>query len=139
MNEIDNKISEALKNTDLEIELESANGEFTFTYSTNIVAKEIENPTTLTRGYWLTQNNTLATINAPWDTYEHEKQVILASNLIKYGNYKLKSISNGWTITCPNCKKVIEGKIWRNSPKNCENGCGTEFKLSDKKKKLVNF
>lgn len=132
-------VEKLLLDHDLEIELESPDKNFTFFYSTNIVAKEIENPDTLTRGYWLLQNNISSIVDAPWDKFDHAKQVKLLTNLIWHAKYIVKGIYRGWRITCPSCHQVTEGKIWRNSPKNCESitsigKCNGQFNENDKSK-----
>lgn len=75
------KIKEILSNLDLELNLESPDENFTFIYSTNIVAQEIENPTDLIRNYRLYQKNNGSDINAPWDEYDEAKQITLITNL----------------------------------------------------------
>ena len=132
-------VEKLLLNHDLEIELESPDKNFTFFYSTNIVAKEIENPDTLTRGYWLVQNDNGSIVDAPWDKFDHAKQVKLLTNLIWHAKYVVKGIFCGWRLVCPSCNQVTTGKIWRNSPKNCENltsvgKCSGQFNEDNKSK-----
>jgi len=130
------KIKKILSNLDLELNLESPDENFTFVYSTNIVAQEIENPTDLIRNYRLYQKNNGSDINAPWDEYDEAKQITLITNLIKYAKYRIKGIYSGWQLNCPHCKTKIEGKIWRNNPKRCKGIetiiCNYIFNDSDK-------
>jgi hypothetical protein len=136
-NDVEYKIKKILSNLDLELILESPDQNYTFTYSTNIVAQEIEQPLSLSRNYWLSQKINGSNISAPWDEYDEIKQVTLVSNLIKHSKYRIKGIYSCWKITCPICKLDIEGKIWRNSPKRCRGSeikdCDYMFTESDKK------
>ncbi len=125
-------IGEILKNTDLEIELQSPDNEYTFIYSTVKVAREIEEPSQFIRNYWLLVHSNKSRIDAPWDRYVYENHKTLIENIIKFSSYKIVRISKAWSATCNTCGNKITGKIWRNIPKNCEaktgkNKCEGEF------------
>jgi len=129
-------IKSILSNLDLELTIESPDKNFLLIYSTNTVAQEIEHPTTLTRKYWLHQKHNGSNIQSPWDDYDEAKQITLATNIIKFSNYRIKSICSGWKFMCPLCNIEIEGKIWRNTPKRCNGAeniiCNYIFKDSNK-------
>jgi hypothetical protein len=141
----ENNISEAnlnafLKDFDLELTFVSQDKRYRLVYSTAIVAKDVENPTKLTRTYFLVDEHSKSTIVSPWDTYDESKQFRLVLNLLRYSKYQLFSVAKGWQIKCQNCGSVIEGRIWRNPPKNCENtsvntGCGSP--LNDTNKSMI--
>lgn len=125
------KIREYLANNDLEIELEDPNKEFSVIYSTSILAQESDDVSKLTRNYWINQNKTGGQISYPWGPYIYEQQCNLAANLIIFAKYKIKSITNGWELTCQQCGHKQQGPIWRNNPKSCEK-CNSIFGVSDK-------
>lgn len=121
MNEFnDLNVGKILEDTDLEIELQSPDDEYTLIYSTIKIAKEIEEPTQFSRNYWLLVHSNKSRIDAPWDRYVYQNQKTLIENIIKFSKYKITRVSKGWTVTCNICGNKIAGKIWRNSPKNCE-------------------
>jgi hypothetical protein len=128
-----------LEDTDIEFELESPDKKFLFIYSTRIIPKKIQNPTTFERTYWLEQVGAGDDVVDPWDPFELSKQIILATNLIQYSGYVIRGVFNGWKVTCPVCSQSMVGKIWRTIPKNCKlikktKGCRYEFVESDKQR-----
>lgn len=130
------QVEQYLSNKDLEIELEDINKEYTIVYSTSILAQESEDISKLTRNYWINQNKNGGQISSPWGSYEHAQQSSLVANLLIFAKYKIKSVSNGWKITCKKCGNVDQGPIWRNSPKSCEK-CGIQYSSDDKVKTSV--
>ena len=73
MNEFNNlDIGKILEDTDLEIELQSHDDEYTLIYSTIKIAKEIEDPTQFSRNYWLWVHSNKSRIDAPWDKYVYQ-------------------------------------------------------------------
>ena len=130
------KIKNILSNLDLELTIESPDKNFLLIYSTSTVAQEIEHPTTLTRKYWIHQKHNASNIQSPWDDYDEAKQITLATNIITFSNYRIKSIYSGWQFKCPLCNTQIDGKIWRNTPKRCNGSeniiCNYMFKESDR-------
>jgi hypothetical protein len=129
-------IQSLLENKDLEVHFRSPSGDYGVIYSTSIVAKEIVEPTTLHRTYWMVDNKIGSEVTSPWDGYEHSKQIDLATNLIKFANYEVIAVYDGWTQTCKKCGTVENGRVWRNITSKCEvvlNGkkCGYKFLSSD--------
>ena len=142
MADLREKIAEILKNKDLEITFTSPDNRFSIIYSTSIVAKEVLDPIVLSRMYWLRDNKLGNETTSPWDSYVFEKQIDLATNLVKFAKYHLEGIYDGWRQVCPNCHFVESGKIWRNSPARCEQlvkskKCGYKFESRDKTKTLT--
>ena len=126
-------VEQYLSNKDLEIELVDVNNEYSIVYSTNILAQESDDTSKLTRNYWINQNKNVGQISSPWGSYEYEQQCSLLANLLIFAKYNIKSISNGWKMSCKKCGHGDHGPIWRNSPKSCEK-CGTQFATDDKVK-----
>jgi Zn ribbon nucleic-acid-binding protein len=142
MAELREAIAEILNNNDLEITFTSPDDLYSITYSTSIVAKEVIDPSSWSRTYWMCDKKVGSEATSPWDHYSHEKQIALATNLIKFAKYRVESISDGWIQTCPKCHSVESGKIWRNSSSKCEQlvgskKCGYKFESKDKVKTLV--
>lgn len=138
---LENRIKLILGNKDLEIHFQSPTKEYCIVYSTSIVAKEIIEPESLFRNYYMIDEKGFE-IASPWDSYDEAKQTILATNLIKFAQYKLESIYDGWTQRCPQCNSTEIGKIWRNSSARCEalvegRKCGYKFSVEDKSKNVV--
>ena len=137
------RIQALLENKDLEVHFKSPTGDYGVVYSTSIVAKEIAEPTALYRTYWMVDNKIGSEVTSPWDDYVHAKQIDLATNLIKFSNYEVIAIYDGWTQTCKKCNTVENGKVWRNITSKCEvlvNGkkCGYKFKKEDASKIAYN-
>lgn len=142
MAELREALAEILNNNDLEITFTSPDGLYSITYSTSIVAKEVLDPSSWSRTYWMYDKRVGSETTSPWDHYNHEKQIDLATNLIKFAKYRVESIADGWKLTCPHCQSVELGKIWRNSSSKCEQiigskKCGYKFETKDKIKTLV--
>lgn len=142
MTELREKIAKILGNNDLEITFTSPDERYSITYSTSIVAKEVLEPTTWSRTYWLRDKKLGTETTSPWDPYVHEKQIDLATNLIRFAKYHVEGLYDGWTQTCPVCGSTEAGKIWRNSSARCEQlvdskKCGYKFEAKDKSKNLI--
>lgn len=142
MPELREKIAAILKNNDLEIVFTSPDDRYSIVYSTSIVAKEVLEPTVWSRTYWLRDNKFGSESTSPWDPYVYEKQVDLATNLIRFAKYHVEGLYDGWTQTCPVCGSIETGKIWRNSSVRCEQladskKCGYKFEAKDKSKNLI--
>ncbi len=142
MLELRNAIAEILSNKDQEIGLISPDDRYSVTYSTSIVAKDVIEPSSWSRTYWMRDNQLGIETPSPWDPYIHEKQVDLVVNLIKFARYRVEGIYDGWRQICPNCNAIESGKIWRNSPARCEQlvnsrKCGYKFEPKDKFKNLI--
>ena len=130
------RIQSLLENKDLEVHFKSPTGDYGVIYSTSIVAKEILEPTALSRTYWMVDNKIGSEVTSPWDGYDHAKQIDLATNLVKFANYEIVAIYAGWTQTCKKCGALEAGKIWRNITSKCEvsvggKKCGYKFEASD--------
>lgn len=140
MNENEEKyIASLLENPDIEFELESPNKQYVVVYSTRIVAKDIEKPSQFERTYWIDQAGAGGTLVEPWDAFDLLKQATLAQNLIRFSRYSLRGVFNGWQVVCPKCGNSMQGKIWRNSPKDCKSipaakSCNHVFTTLDKKR-----
>ncbi len=131
------RLSALLQDCDLELTFLSPDQRYRLVYSTAIVAKDILNPSRFTRTYYLIDETSKSTMVSPWDFYDETKQSKLLKNLLNYSNYKLDSVATGWQVKCQKCGSIIKGKIWRNSPKNCETssdntGCGSPLRDKDK-------
>jgi hypothetical protein len=135
--EIREQVKRLLSNKDLEIEFQDSIGMYSITYSTNILAQESHDLTQLTRNYWLIQKNGTQ-ISSPWGFFDLDKQISLASNLIIYSKYTIKSVASGWQVNCKNCNSKQSGPIWRNSLKSCEK-CGYQYETSDRSMVLGNI
>lgn len=136
--QIRKQIAQYLEDKDLEIEFVDANGEYTIIYSTNILAQESDDISKLTRNYWINQNKNGGQISSPWGSYEYTQQCMLASNLLIFAKYKIKSIANGWQMNCKKCGHDENGPIWRTSPKYCLK-CGQQYDADDKSKSLLSL
>lgn len=134
---LESSLTALLRDYDLELTYISPDERYKLVYSTAIVAKDILNPSKFTRTYYLVDEYSKSTIVSPWDFYDEQKQGELIKNLLNYSKYKLVSIATGWKVKCQKCGSIFEGKIWRNSPKNCETtpdnrGCGSPLQDTDK-------
>ncbi len=118
-NATEHRIRGLLANHELKVILDSPNEDYRFEYYTTTMLDGKTGKTRQTRTYRLIDLNRGGITQEPWDIYDLEKQAKLVSGLIDFCGYQISKIITGWTVKCPACGHVVQGKIWDAPPKTC--------------------
>ena len=116
---LEHRVRALLGNHELKVVLDSPEDDYRFEYYTTIVKDRKSGNGRHVRTYRLIDLRKGGATPEPWDVYDIEKQTGLVTNLIDVGRYRISRIVAGWTIKCPSCGKVMQGKIWDAVPKTC--------------------
>ncbi len=114
-----NTINQLLKNTDLKIILDSPENDYRLEYFTTFTKDRETGEPCLARTYRLKDLVRGGITSEPWDTFNHDKQVTLITNLINFGNYRIIKVISGLEIKCPACNQTMQIKNWEAIPKRC--------------------
>lgn len=112
-------ISQLLKNTDLKIILDSPENDYRLEYFTTFAKDKETGEHCLARTYRLKDLVRGGITSEPWDTFNHDRQVTLITNLINFGNYRIIKVICGLEIKCSACNQTMRIKTWESIPKRC--------------------
>lgn len=135
------RVRALLKNQELKLILDSPNGAYRFEYYTTTSNDIKAGEPRYRRTYRLLDLLRGGVTVEPWDTYDLDKQTTLVTGLLQFSHYKLTRVVTGWTIKCPSCGHVTEGKHWESVPKTCAassfSKCPQRFDNADLVKEIV--
>lgn len=112
-------INQWLKNFDLKIVLDSPEKDYQLEYFTAPIKDRITGKNRLIRTYQLIDLVRGGITSSPWDAFNHDKQVILITNLVNFGHYRIAKVICGVDIKCPVCNQTMRFKTWESTPKRC--------------------
>ena len=112
-------INQLLKNIELKIVLDSPENDYRLEYFTTLTKDRDTGEPCLARTYRLKDLVRGGNTTEPWDTFNHDKQVTLITNLINFSHYRIIKVICGFEIKCPVCNKIMRIKTWESIPKRC--------------------
>ncbi len=118
-NEESEKVRRLLQNHELKVILDSPRSDYRFEYYTTTVKDVGINESRRIRTYRLLDLIRGGITPEPWDSYDLDKQTTLVTNLIECGGYRISKVVAGWTVKCPACGHLMQGKIWESVPTTC--------------------
>lgn len=128
---IQTRVRRLLEEQDVKMVFDCPKGEYRFEYFTTIAKDPRTRQPIQQRTYRLTDLQRGTVTPEPWDTFDTEKQARLVAGLVVFSGYRLTRAIAGWTVVCPSCGHIMEGKHWEAVPTICKSSarpkCGRKL------------
>lgn len=112
-------VAEALGDIERRVERHSPADDYAIHYYTTSMRDARSGEQRLVRSYRLLDLARNTQTPECWGAFELHKQADIVVGLLRFANYRVERMVNGWVATCPSCQSVTRGKIWEMPPKSC--------------------